>query len=107
MMTFIGRIQDDTFLESEKFLVIYGCGKNGKLIYEELKRRNLNGNVIAFCDRNIEIIGKTVDEIPIMEPMKAAKQYNDAAFLISNSAVKESVLFLQSQGVNNIHITRG
>lgn len=106
-MRYIGRIQDDGFLEDEDKIIIYGCGGTGKQVYEELKKRGLNSRLCAFCDGDLKQVGKWIENIPVLSVEDAAEKYREAAFLVSSCCVKDMVMTLQKYHVGNIHITRG
>lgn len=105
-MKFIGRLQDDVFLMQEDKIVIYGCGRVGKKIYEELKKQGMDSKVHAFCDKNNDLIGKNVEQIPILSVAEACQKLGEAAFLIASCCVQDMVETLQKNNINNIHITR-
>ena len=105
-MKFIGRIQDDIMLRKENEIVIYGCGRTGKQIYQELKKRGLGEKVCAFCDENSDLYGKQIEGVLVMRLTEAVARYNEAAYLVASCCVKDMVIALQSMDVKNIHITR-
>lgn len=104
---FIGNIREDIKLEQEAQLVIFGCGKTGKEVFEVLRERGLSSKVAAFCDSNPALCGKQLDGVKIISVEEAAVHYKDAAYLAAGCCVRAMVEALQSCGVKKIHITRG
>lgn len=105
-MQYIGNIKADILLESENEIVIYGCGRNGKAIYEWLTERGLTSKIKAFCDGNKNIVGNDLYSIPILSVDEAVKKYRNAAYLVASCYVKSMVKTLNGYNIEKIHVTR-
>nr|MCR4790381.1 polysaccharide biosynthesis protein [Treponemataceae bacterium] len=61
---------------------------------QELKRKKVFGNVVAFIDDDKKLIGTTIDEIPVLGPIDSLNQFlrhteNDEAIIAIPSAKQE------------------
>ena len=81
---------------TEKGIYIIGAGFAGQMIAQELKRKKIFGQVIAFLDDDQEIIGKTIDGIPVLGPIAHFTSFlrhsdRDEAIIAIPSAPKERI----------------
>ena len=54
---------------SEKYIYIIGAGFAGQMIAGEIVRKKIFGTPAAFIDDDPELIGKTIDGIPVLGPI--------------------------------------
>lgn len=54
---------------TEKSLYIIGAGFAGQMIAEDIKHKKIFGKVAAFLDDDESIIGKKIDDIPVLGPI--------------------------------------
>ena len=81
---------------SEKGIYIIGAGFAGQMIAQEIKNKKVFGQVIAFLDDDQEIIGKTIDGIPVLGPIAHFTSFlrhsdRDEAIIAIPSAPKERI----------------
>ena len=62
--------------------IVFGYGISGKNIYNFLHLYNIKVN--AFCDNLLEKQGKNFDNISILSPSEAVKNYSNSHFVIAN-----------------------
>jgi len=53
---------------SGKYIYIIGAGFAGQMIAAEISRKKIFGKTAAFIDDDPDLIGKTVDNIPVLAP---------------------------------------
>lgn len=70
---------------NDKDIFIYGAGNAGKIAFDNLKRLNLEENIIAFLDRNADHISQEMFGFEVVKP-------DDKS--LSMSAKKESIVFI-------------
>ncbi|MGL4985927.1 MAG: nucleoside-diphosphate sugar epimerase/dehydratase, partial [Treponemataceae bacterium] len=61
-------------------IYIIGAGTVGRMIAAELLEKKILGKVVAFIDDNPELIGKTLDGIPIYGPVSMIRLLKHGAF---------------------------
>ena len=81
---------------TEKGIYIIGAGFAGQMIAQEIKNKKIFGQVVAFLDDDQEIIGKTIDGIPILGPIAHFTSFlrhsdRDEAIIAIPSAPKERI----------------
>lgn len=81
---------------NDKGIYIIGAGFAGQMIAQELKRKKIFGKVIAFLDDDKNLIGKTIDEIPVLGPISHFASFlrhsdRDEAIIAIPSAPKERI----------------
>ena len=80
----------------EKFVYIIGAGFAGQMLAQEIKNKKIFGQVIAFLDDDKNLIGKTIDEIPVLGPISHFTSFlrhsdKDEAIIAMPSAPKERI----------------
>ena len=105
-MDFIGKIEDDEKIKSEREIVIYGTGKMGKKLFEILQVNKQENHVKAYCDSNKEKWGTSVNGKEVLSLVEASKLYPDAAYLVGSCCVRQMVEELQKYNIQKIHIAR-
>lgn len=105
-MEYIGVIEDDAKILSEKQVIIFGAGKVGKHCYEVFERKGCTDIVAGFCDNNNGIVGQQLFEKNIFNVDKAVKEYPDAYYLVASICVRQMVVKLKEYGIEKIHIIR-
>ena len=80
----------------EKRIYIIGAGFAGQTIAEEIKRKKIFGKVNAFLDDNKEIIGSTIDSIPVLGPIA------NVASILGNSDSDEAIIAIPSAPTERI-----
>lgn len=102
----------------EKRIYIIGAGFAGQTIADDIKRKKIFGKVNAFIDDDKEVIGTSIDGIPVLGPIKAvasvltnAGSNLDEAIIAIPSApterIKEIYETLTKNGFDNIKILPG
>jgi len=80
----------------KKGIYIIGAGFAGRMLSEEIQRKKLFGQLIAFLDDNPEKIGKTIDGVPVLGPIAHFSSVlrhssRDEAIIAIPSAPKERI----------------
>lgn len=75
---------------------IIGAGFAGQMIASDIKRKKFFGNIAAFLDDDKDLIGKDIDGIRILGPIK------DVAPIIRSTGDDEAVIAIPSAGVEKI-----
>ena len=75
---------------------IIGAGFAGQMIASDIKRKKIFGNIAAFLDDDKDLIGKDIDGIRILGPIK------DVAPIIRSTGDDEAVIAIPSAGVEKI-----
>ncbi|MCR5698161.1 MAG: polysaccharide biosynthesis protein, partial [Treponemataceae bacterium] len=75
---------------TEKGIYIIGAGFAGQMIARELKEKKVFGNVISFLDDNKDIIGTTIDGIPVLGPI------NNLTTFLRHSETDEAIIAIPS-----------
>lgn len=70
-------------IDNRNSVIIFGCGKNGKIIFKYLKKRGKEQKVICFADNNPHHL-KQYKGIKIVKP-EIAKELNDKSLWIISS----------------------
>jgi len=77
-------------MEKSKRLYIIGAGFAGRTLANEILKKAVFGEVVAFLDDDPEKIGKKIDGIPILGPI------NDVAGFIRSSRADEAIIAIPS-----------
>ncbi len=80
----------------DKRIYIIGAGFAGQTIADDIKRKKIFGKVNAFLDDNQEIIGTTIDGIPVLGPISSV------ASILSNSDIDEAIIAIPSAPTERI-----
>lgn len=86
-------------------IIIFGASNTGKKAFQYLRTQY---EVIAFCDNNIELIGKKLFDIPIISPNSLGLFHSDFIVIASLYHI-EIVKQLYDMGIKNarlFHLTR-
>ena len=75
-----------------KRLYIIGAGFAGRTLASEIVRKAIFGEVVAFLDDDPEKIGKRIDGIPVLGPIR------DVALLIRTNPADEAIIAIPSAG---------
>src|SRR5476651_2495528 len=68
--------------DSDARLVLFGAGMRGRKICEALRRHGVVP--LAFADNAADIIGNSVDGVPVLSPADAAARYGaEAVFVVT------------------------
>ena len=98
---------------TDKNLYIIGAGFAGQMLAEEIARKKIFGNVIAFLDDDQQLIGTHIDGIPVLGPINTMtpllrRQDNDEAIIAiptaSSERLKEIFNVLRARGFSKIKI---
>ena len=73
-------------MEKSKRLYIIGAGFAGRTLANELSSKAIFGEVVAFLDDDAQIIGRKIDGIPVLGPIK------DVAFLLRTNPADEAII---------------
>ncbi|MFC2420012.1 MAG: polysaccharide biosynthesis protein, partial [Treponema maltophilum] len=81
---------------SGKYIYIIGAGFAGQMIAAEINRKKIFGKTAAFIDDDPNLIGKTVDNIPVLGPIDQFISFlrhtdRDEAIIAMPSASKERI----------------
>jgi FlaA1/EpsC-like NDP-sugar epimerase len=77
-------------MEKSRRLYIIGAGFAGQTLAEEIKRKAIFGDVVAFLDDDPEKIGRKIEGIPILGPIR------DVAWLLRMNPADEAVIAIPS-----------
>lgn len=80
----------------EKRIYIIGAGFAGQTIADDIKRKKIFGKVNAFLDDDKNLIGTTIDNIPVLGPISSV------ASILSNSDVDEAIIAIPSAPIERI-----
>jgi len=84
----------------EKDVILFGCGSCGIRALEEFVK--VGANILAFCDNNKDLIGKTLNGYGIISP-ENLKEYSDASILITSTYEEEIENQLKKMKVKNYY----
>jgi len=73
-------------MEKSKRLYIIGAGFAGRTLANELAKKKIFGEVVAFLDDDPEKIGKRIDGIPVLGPIR------DVALLLRTNPADEAII---------------
>ena len=83
----------------EKSLVLVGAGKLGKQVLDCLRREGIEP--LAFADARADLLGQTVDGVPVLTRKEAAEKYGScAAFVVTIWNAKDSYLSTRKELIN-------
>ena len=80
----------------EKRIYIIGAGFAGQTIADDIKRKKIFGKVNAFIDDNKDIIGTTIDGVPVLGPISGVTS------ILSNSDLDEAIIAIPSAPTERI-----
>ncbi|MCQ2572311.1 MAG: polysaccharide biosynthesis protein [Treponema sp.] len=80
----------------KKNVYIIGAGFAGQTIADDIKRKKIFGTVAAFLDDNENLIGKTIDGVPVFGPI------SQAAPLLRNTLNDDAIIAIPSAPVERI-----
>lgn len=80
----------------EKRIYIIGAGFAGQTIADDIKRKKIFGKVNAFLDDDKNIIGSTIDGIPVLGPIC------NVTSILSNSDCDEAIIAIPSAPTERI-----
>jgi FlaA1/EpsC-like NDP-sugar epimerase len=79
-------------MEKGKRLYIIGAGFAGRTIAGEIRAKAIFGEVVAFLDDDPEKIGRKIDGIPVLGPIR------DVALLLKTNPADEAIIAIPSAG---------
>ncbi|MDR2596363.1 MAG: polysaccharide biosynthesis protein, partial [Treponema sp.] len=82
--------------EKSKRLYIIGAGFAGRTLAVEITSKAIFGEVVAFLDDDSEKIGKRIDGIPVLGPIK------DVALLLRTNPADEAIIAMPSAGTEQL-----
>lgn len=104
-MEYIGSLAyDKVVMKDDIRLVIYGNGNMGRKLFALLEDIGRIDKVDCICDANEELWDTVYNGVRIISPEKAVKQKRDCHFLTVGKYAKEQIMFLQENGIKNIHM---
>jgi len=77
---------------SSKRLYIIGAGFAGRTLASEITKKAIFGEVVAFLDDDPEKIGRRIDSIPVLGPIR------DVALLLRTNPADEAIIAIPSAG---------
>ncbi|MCQ2597031.1 MAG: polysaccharide biosynthesis protein [Treponema sp.] len=80
----------------KKNVYIIGAGFAGQTIADDIKRKKVFGNVAAFLDDDENLIGKSIDGVPVFGPIA------NAAPLLRNTLKDDAIIAIPSAPVERI-----
>lgn len=80
----------------EKRIYIIGAGFAGQTIADDIKRKKIFGKVNAFIDDDKDLIGSTIDGIPVLGPISGVTS------ILSNSDLDEAIIAIPSAPTERI-----
>lgn len=89
-------------------LIIFGCGKYGKIIFNYIKKNNMSKNVLCFAD-NAKYKINYYHNKKILKPEEAKKIYKKAVWIISSPKnLTQMIWQLRKMGIDEsdiLHLT--
>jgi len=79
-------------MKTSKRLYIIGAGFAGRTLANEITKKAVFGEVVAFLDDDPQKIGKKIDDIPVLGPIK------DVTGFIRSSRTDEAIIAIPSAG---------
>jgi FlaA1/EpsC-like NDP-sugar epimerase len=79
-------------MEKSKRLYIIGAGFAGRTLASEITSKAIFGEVVAFLDDDPQKIGKKIDGIPVLGPIR------DVALLLKTNPADEAIIAIPSAG---------
>ncbi|MCL1632288.1 FkbM family methyltransferase [Sporolactobacillus sp. CPB3-1] len=86
-------------------IVLFGCGRGGRNVFDLFAENGINKNVVAFCDNNADKQGTTFLGLDVFAPAKAANQFPNAFYIISCVDNVEPTNQLIDLGIKESHVT--
>lgn len=80
----------------DKRIYIIGAGFAGQTIADDIKRKKIFGKVNAFIDDNKDLIGTTIDGVPVLGPISGVTS------ILSNSDLDEAIIAIPSAPTERI-----
>ena len=80
----------------DKRIYIIGAGFAGQTIADDIKRKKIFGKVNAFLDDDKNIIGSTIDGVPVLGPIDSVTS------ILSNSDLDEAIIAIPSAPTERI-----
>lgn len=71
-------------IHNKNSIVIFGCGENGRIIFDYFKKNAIGKNVICFADNNSRKVIKRYKGKKIVRPEVASKLCKDLVWIISS-----------------------
>lgn len=104
-MEYIGSlVYDKVLLKDDIRFVICGNGKMGKTLFDLLESIGKLEKIDYICDVNEELWGTLYNGVQIVSPKEAVREKRDCHFLTVGKYAEEQILFLQKNGIKNIHM---
>jgi len=79
-------------MRKSKRLYIIGAGFAGRTLANELRKKAIFGEVVAFLDDDPEKIGRRIDDIPVLGPIR------DVALLLRTNPADEAIIAIPGAG---------
>jgi len=76
--------------KSQKRLYIIGAGFAGRTLSDEIAKKSIFGEVVAFLDDDTDKIGKKINKIPVLGPIR------DVALLLRTNPADEAIIAIPS-----------
>ena len=80
----------------DKRIYIIGAGFAGQTIADDIKRKKIFGKVNAFLDDDKNLIGTTIEGIPVLGPISSV------ASILNNSDYDEAIIAIPSAPTERI-----
>lgn len=75
----------------KKKIIIFGCGKNGKIIFEYLKKKKWKDKICCFADNSAGHYAKHCKGKKVLRPETVKKQYKNAIWILSSPRYAEQM----------------
>lgn len=86
--------------ELDRPIIIFGCGIYGITTKRNLEYCQIDYNVVAFCDNNKELIGKTIEGISVISPEDVLHCENPVIIVTFQKHSKEICSQLVGMGID-------
>lgn len=83
-------------ISTEKCIYIIGAGFAGQMLAQEIKRKKIFGQVLAFIDDDPALIGKCIEDIPVLGPI------NHFMSFLKHSELDEAIIAMPSASKDRI-----
>lgn len=102
-VAYIGKLKaDKILLQESRKIAVFGAGRKGEKIYQELKAYGKEKDILCFIDNNKEKQGKYLEEKQII-PVERLQELKPEIILVNSIWEKEIIEQLICAGVDGIH----
>ncbi len=105
-MEYIGDLRNDKRLKEASDIVIFGGGMMLPVLLDNMNQLHLRDRVVAVCDNNQKMHGKTIYGIPMYGLEYVKHNYKNATYIVYNKYFVEICKQLVENHIDKIHLLR-